>query len=73
MERILGMNFTKLLVTLVLMQVSTMAAAHKANNARLDSIDARMLKVERVANSQALVSMSQRIDTLMREIQQHMS
>lgn len=70
MEKILGMNFAKLLVTLVLMQVSTMAAAHKANNARLDSIDARMLKVERVANSQALVNMSQRIDTLMREIQQ---
>ena len=70
MEKILGMNFAKLLVTLVLMQVSTMAGAHKANNARLDSIDARMQKVERIANSQALVNMSQRIDTLMREIQQ---
>lgn len=70
MEKIVGMNFARLLVTLVLLQVSTMATAHKANNARLDSMDARMLKVERVTNSQALVSMSQRIDTLMREIQQ---
>ena len=60
----------KLLVTLVLMQVSTMAVAHKANNERLDAMDARMQRVERVANSEALVNLSQRINALQREIQQ---
>ena len=47
----------KLLVTLVLMHVSTMAVAHKANNERLDAMDARMQRVERVANSEALVNL----------------
>ncbi len=60
----------KLLVTLVLMQVSTMAVAHKANNERLDAMDARMQRVERVANSEALVNLSQRINALQREMQQ---
>ena len=57
------------MVALVLMQVSTMVAAHKANNERLDALDARMQRVERVANSEALVNMSQRINALQREIQ----
>ncbi len=74
MERKLRMKCklfgSRLLVTLVLMQVSTMAAAHKANNERLDTMDARMQRVERVANSEALVNLSQRINVLQREIQQ---
>ena len=60
----------KLLVTLVLIQVSTSATAHKSNTERLDSIDARMQKVERVANNEALVKMSQRLSAMQREIQQ---
>ncbi len=60
----------KFLVALVLMQVSTMAAAHKANNTRFESIEARMERVERIANSEALVKLSQRINELQREIQQ---
>jgi len=54
----------------VLVQVSTNATAHRANNERLDSIDARMLKVERVANNEALVKLSQKINAMQREIQQ---
>ena len=60
----------KLLVTLVLMQVPTMAVAHKANNERLDALNARVQRVERVAISEALVNLSQRINALQREIQQ---
>lgn len=74
MERKLRMNMKsfglKIMVTLVLMQVSTMAFAHKANNERLDALDARMQRVERIANSEALVNLSQRINALQREIQQ---
>ncbi len=74
MERKLRMNVNsiclKTMVTLVLMQVSTMAVAHKANNERLDAIDARMQRVERIANSEALINLSQRINALQREIQQ---
>lgn len=74
MECKLGMKFKsiglKLMVTLVLLQVSTMAVAHKANNERLDAMDARMQRVERIANSEALVNLSQRINALQREIQQ---
>ncbi|MFK7814891.1 MAG: tol-pal system protein YbgF [Gammaproteobacteria bacterium] len=74
MERKLRMNIKsfglKIMVTLVLMQVSTMAFAHKANNERLDALDARMQRVERIANSEALVNLSQRINALQREIQQ---
>jgi len=73
MERKLRMKCksigSKLLVTLVLMQVSTMAVAHKANNERLDAMDARLQRVERVANSEALVNLSQRINALQREMQ----
>lgn len=60
----------KLLVALVLMQVSTIVVAHKSNNERLDAMEARMQRVERIANSEALVKLSQRIDALQREIQQ---
>jgi len=74
MENKLRMNLTmttaRLVVTLAIMQVSTVAVAHKSNNERLDAIDARMLKVERVANSEALVKMSQKISAMQREIQQ---
>ena len=70
MEKKLGMSLAKLLVTLVLIQVSTMAAAHKPNNERIDALDARMQRVERMINNQVLVNMSQRIDALMREMQQ---
>jgi tol-pal system protein YbgF len=59
----------KLLVALVLMQVSTMVAAHKANNEQIEALGTRLQRVERVVNGQALVNMSQRIDALMREIQ----
>lgn len=60
----------KLLVALVLMQVSTIVAAHKANNEQIEALGTRLQRVERVVNGQALVNMSQRIDALMREIQQ---
>jgi len=74
METRLRMNVRstaiRLMVTLVLLQVSTFAFAHKSNNERLDAMDARMLKVERVANNEALVKLSQKISAMQREIQQ---
>jgi tol-pal system protein YbgF len=74
MEIKLGMKYrtflAKFLVTLVLIQVSTIAVAHKANNVRLDSMETRMLRVERTANSEALLKLSQRINAMQSEIQQ---
>ena len=74
MEKTLGMKYrsflAKLLVALVLMQVSTIAVAHKANNVRLDAMETRMLRVERTANSEALLKLSQRINAMQSEIQQ---
>ncbi len=70
MEKKLGKNIGIGLAALVLIQVSTVAFAHKSNNERLDAMDTRMQRVERITNSQALVNMSQRIDALQREIQQ---
>lgn len=61
--------FTKTLLVLVLIQVPTLVYAHKSNNERLDSVDARLQRLERVNTNQALVNMSQRIDALKREIQ----
>ena len=64
------MNLIKILVALALMQVSTIVFAHKSNGERLDAMETRMQRVERVTNNQALVNMAQRIDALQREIQQ---
>ena len=58
------------LAALVLVQAPVVLFAHKANNEKIDAIDARMQRVERITNNQALVNMSQRIDALQREIQQ---
>lgn len=60
----------KLLVALVLIQVSTSAVAHKSNNTRLDAMETRMLRVERSANNEALLKLSQRINAMQNEIQQ---
>ena len=57
------------MLALVLMQVPTLVYAHKSNNERLDTIDTRVQRLERVNTNQALVNMSQRIDALQREIQ----
>ena len=74
MEINLGMKnkafLVKLLVTLALMQVSTVAFGHKANNVRLDAMETRMLRVERAANNEALLKLSQRINAMQSEIQQ---
>lgn len=74
MEIKLRMNFkvflAKLLVALVLVQVSTSAIAHKSNNTRLDAMETRMLRVERSANNEALLKLSQRINAMQSEIQQ---
>ena len=74
MEINLGMKnktfLVKFLVALVLMQVPTIAFAHKANNVRLDAMETRMLRVERAANNEALLKLSQRINAMQSEIQQ---
>ncbi len=59
----------KLLVALVLVQVPTLGFAHKSNIERIDAIDSRVQRIERVNTNQSLINMSQRIDSLMREIQ----
>ncbi len=70
MEKKLGKKIVVGLMALVLVQAPGLSFAHKSNNERLDAIDARMQRVERITNNQALINMSQRIDALQREIQQ---
>ena len=61
--------FVKIVLALVFFQAPTFLCAHKSNNERLDAIDSRLQRLERVNTNQALVNMSQRIDALKREIQ----
>ena len=70
MDKKFRMKVVTVLVALVLVQAPAELFAHKSNNERLDAIDARMQRVERITNNQALINMSQRIDALQREIQQ---
>ena len=64
------MNLIKLLVAIALMVTSTIAVAHKATEARVDALDARTQRIERVLDNQALLSMAKKIESLQREIQQ---
>ena len=57
------------MVALAILQVPTLGFAHKSNNERIDAIDGRVQKIERVNTNQSLINMSQRIDALMRELQ----
>ncbi len=70
MEKKLGKKIVLGLMALALLQAPSLLFAHKSNNERLDAIDARVQRVERITNNQALINMSQRIDALQREIQQ---
>ena len=70
MDKKFRMKIATGLAALVLVQAPAVLFAHKANNEKIDAIDARMQRVERITNNQALVNMSQRIDALQREIQQ---
>ena len=70
MDKKLRKNLSTGLMALVFILAPSVLLAHKSNNERLDAMDARMQRVERITNNQALVNMSQRIDALQREIQQ---
>ncbi len=58
----------KLLVAVALMLVSTIVVADKATDAKVNALDARMQRIERVVDNQALLNMAQRIEALQREV-----
>ncbi len=60
----------KLLVAVALMLVSTIVVADKATDAKVNALDARMQRIERVVDNQALLNMAQRIEALQREVQE---
>ena len=64
------MKLIKLLVAIVPITISTIAAADKATDVKIDALDARMQRIERVVDNQALLSMAKRIEALQREIQE---
>ena len=64
------MNLIKLLVAVALMLVSTIVTADKATDAKVNALDARMQRIERVVDNQALLNLAKRIEALQREVQE---
>ncbi len=64
------MSLIKSLLAVTLMLVSTIVAADKATDAKVNALDARMQRIERVVDNQALLNMAQRIEALQREVQE---
>ena len=58
------------LLTVVLLFVSAIAQADEVVNAKLDELDARTQRIERVVDNQALLSLAKRIESLQREVQE---
>ncbi len=53
-----------------LVVLSTTVTAHKATEARVDALDARTQRIERVVDNQALLGMAKKIEALQRELQE---
>ena len=64
------MGLMKSLLTIVLLLVSGIAVADKVTDAKIDALDTRIQRIERVVDNQALLSMAQRIQALQREVQE---
>lgn len=64
------MSLIKQLVAVALLLMSTIVAADKATDAKVNALDARMQRIERVVDNQALLNMAQRIEALQREVQE---
>ena len=54
----------------VLLTVSTQAFAHKAAEEKVEALNSRVQRIERVVDNQALISLSKRIEALQREVQE---
>ncbi len=63
------MNLVKLIVLSLLLCATGTAFSHKTSDENVEVLNARMQRVERVLDSQALINMSTRIDSLQREVQ----
>ncbi len=66
----MSLRLIKLLAAVTLMLVSTIVFADEATQAKIDALNARIQRIERVLDNQALLSMARRIQVLQREVQE---
>lgn len=64
------MSFMKLLIAIALVLFPAMVSAGKETDAKVDALDSRMQRIERVIDNQALLGMAKKIDALQREVQE---
>ncbi len=64
------MSFMKLLVAIALVLFSAMVAADKGTEAKVDALESRMQRIERVIDNQALLGMVKKTEVLQREVQE---
>ena len=63
-------RIVKWLVAITLIISATAASADKATEAKIDALDARMQRIERVVDNQALLGLAKKIEAMQREIQE---
>lgn len=66
----LKMKFIKHSILVVLLLVSSQTFADKKTDAKVEALNTRVQRIERVVDNQALISLSKRIETLQREVQE---
>ena len=64
------MNLLRLNVVIVIIFCNSIAIAGKETDAKVDALDARMQRIERVVENQALLNMAKRIEDLQRQVQE---
>lgn len=64
------MKFFTAALLVVLLVVSDQSYAHKAAEEKVEALNSRVQRIERVVDNQALISLSKRIEALQREVQE---
>ena len=64
------MYLLRLFLVIMIILSSSIAIAGKETDAKVDSLDARMQRIERVVDNQALLNMAKRIEDLQRQVQE---
>lgn len=63
------MYILRLTIAIAIILSNSVAIAGKETDAKIDSLDARMQRIERVVDNQALLNMAKRIEDLQRQVQ----
>lgn len=64
------MYIFRLTIAIAIILSSSVAIAGKETDTKIDSLDARMQRIERVVDNQALLNMAKRIEDLQRQVQE---